>query len=153
MRKRMVDMVALLVLLGISVNIAAIFLTPDVKWALAARSLTGILTATLLLLSVLVRRPLFYYVARQFVATADPSRLTGFEAANAADRLRTFTITTIVWAFGVYALCAFNITLALTLPPASYLIASQVTGAVVIVSLVIFTIRFTRSRLTRVAAR
>jgi len=148
-RKRTVDMVAVIVLLAISINIAAIFLTPSIKWALVARSLNGLFTATVLLVSALIGRPLFYYVARQFVMTNDPARIEGFDAANASDGKRTFTRVTFVWAAGVYALCGLNMTLALYLPPANYLLVSQITSFTLIIALVAWTIRFTRTRLTR----
>ena len=66
-RKRMVDMIALIVLFSMAINIAAIFLTPSLKWALVARSLNGLFTATAMLVSALIGKPIFYYVARQFV--------------------------------------------------------------------------------------
>lgn len=148
-RKRMVDMIAVVVLLAISINITAIFLTPSIKWALVARSLNGLFTATVLLVSALIGRPLFYYVARQFVMANDPARIEGFDAANAIDRKRTFTRVTFVWATGVYALCGLNMTLALYLPPANYLLVSQITSFTLIIGLIVWTIRFTRTRLTR----
>jgi hypothetical protein len=148
-RKRMVDMIALVVLFAISVNVAAIFLTPTMKWALVARSLNGLFTATVLLLSALIRKPLFYYVARQFVMANDPARVAGFDAANAADGRRTFVVVTLVWAIGIYSVCALNMILALNLQPANFLLASQITTMTVIIALTAWTIRFTRGRLTR----
>jgi hypothetical protein len=147
-RNRMVDTIALIALLAISVNISAIFLTPSPKWALVARSLNGVFTATLFLVSTLIGKPLFYYVARQFVMANDPASIDGFDAANAADGKRTFSIVTLVWAIGVYSLCALNVTLALTMAPASYLLVSQITTTTAIIALTVWTIRFTRTRLT-----
>ncbi|HEY1707318.1 MAG TPA: VC0807 family protein [Rhizomicrobium sp.] len=147
LRKRMVDVVAVVVLLGLATNIATIFLTPSIKWALVARSLNGIVTATALLISALIGKPLFFYAARQFVTAADPSRAAGFDAANAADRGRTFIRVTLTWSSGIYALCALNAAIALTVRPATFLLASQITTNAGIVLLVIWTIRFTRDRL------
>jgi hypothetical protein len=107
-----------------------------------------VVTATVLLVSALIRKPLFYYVARQFVMANDPARIDGFDAANAADGRRTFSIVTLVWAIGVYLLCALNVTLALNVAPASYLLMSQLTTTTAIIALTVWTIRFTRKRLT-----
>jgi uncharacterized membrane protein len=148
LKKRMVDVVAVVVLLGLATNIAMIFLTPSIKWALVARSLNGVVIATVLLISALIGKPLFLYAARQFVTAADPSRAAGFDAANAADGGRTFTRVTLTWAAGIYALCALNATIALTVQPATFLLASQITTNAGIVLLVVWTIRFTRARLT-----
>lgn len=148
-RKRVVDMVAVLVLITIAINVCAIFLTPSIKWALVARSLNGLFAATVLLLSALIGKPLFYYVAHQFVTANDPARVKAFEATNAADGGRTFFIVTLAWAIGVYLLCALNVTLAFTLAPANYLLASQITTMTGIIGLTVWTIRFTRARLTR----
>ncbi len=146
-RKRMVDTVALVVLLGMSINIAAIFLTPSIKWALVARSLNGLFIATILLFSALIGRPLFFYVARQFVSAGGAERLARFEAINRADAGRTFRAVTFTWALGIYALCGLNAMLALNLEPAQFLLVSQITTNAFIVLMVIWTIRFTRTRL------
>jgi hypothetical protein len=151
-RNRTVDMIAAIVLFSMAVNIAAIFLTPNLKWALVARSLNGLFIATAMLLSALIGRPVFYYVARQFVS-ANPVRLQGFDAANEADGRRTFVVVTLVWAFGIYLLCAVNAALALTVQPANYLLASQITNIAFNVALSLWTIRFTTGRLTRLATK
>lgn len=151
-RKRMVDMIAVIALLAISINIAAIFLTPSIEWALAARSIDGVFTATVLLISALIGRPLFYYVARQFVMANDPTSIEGFDSVNDADGRRTFFIVTLAWALGTYALCALNVTLALNVSPSNYLLASQVTTMTATVGLTVWTIRFAHVRLTRLAA-
>jgi hypothetical protein len=152
-RTRSVDMIAAIVLFSMAINIAAIFLTPNLKWALVARSLNGLIIATAMLVSALIGRPVFYFVARQFVAAGNPVRLQGFDAANEADGRRTFVVVTLVWALGIYLLCAVNAALALTVQPANYLLASQVTNIAFNVALSVWTIRFTTGRLTRLATK
>jgi hypothetical protein len=152
-RKGIVDMIALIVLFGISINIVAIFVTPSERWALAARSLNGIINASALLISALIGKPIFYYVARQFVTANEPSRIEAFDASNAADGRRTFVVITIIWAIAIYSLCALNVTLALTLAPANYLLASQITTNAVILTLIVWAIRFARTRLRNVRLR
>jgi hypothetical protein len=146
-RKRMVDFIALIALFEISLNIGAIFVTPSIKWALVARSLNGLITATVFLISALIGRPIIFFIARQFVAAGDPQRIKGFDAVNAADRGRTFFISTMVWAVAIYCLSTLNAALALTLEPATYLLVSQVTSMTINISLIIWSIRFSRARL------
>jgi hypothetical protein len=55
---------------------------------------------------------------------------------------------TLVWAAGIYALCVLNATIALTVQPATFLLASQITTNAGIVMLVVWTVHFTRARLT-----
>jgi len=69
------------------------------------------------------------------------------------DGRHTFVVVTLVWALGVYLLCAVNAALALTVQPANYLLASQLTNIALSVTLSVWTIRFTRERLTRLATK
>ena len=147
-RKRMVDFIAVIALFEISLNIVAIFVTPSIKWALVARNVNGLITATAFLISALIGRPIIFYISRQFVTAGDPERVKGFNAVNAADRGRTFFIATMVWAVALYCLSALNATLAFTLEPATYLLVAQITSMTVNISLIVWSIRFSRARLT-----
>ena len=149
-RKRMVDFIALIALFEISVNVTATLLASNIRWALVARSLTGFLTGTAFLASVLIGRPVIYFIARQFVAGSDPARLQGFEAVTKAEGGKTFRVATLVWAIGIFSLSIINVSLALTLAPANYLLVSQITSMTINIALIIWTINFSRSRLTRV---
>ena len=146
-RKRQVDFIALIALFEISLNIGAIFVTPSIRWALVARSLNGLITATVFLVSALIGRPIIFFIARQFVTGGDPDRIRGFNAVNAADRGRTFFIATMVWTVAIYCLSALNAGLALTLEPATYLLVGQITSLTVNISLIVWSIRFSRARL------
>ncbi len=150
-RKRMVDFIAVIALFEISLNIGAIFVTPSIKWALVARSLNGLITATVFLISALVGRPIIFFIARQFVAAGEPDRVKGFNAVNAADRGRTFYFITLVWAIAIYSLSTLNAGLALTLAPATYLLVAQVTSMTVNITLIAWSIRYSRTRLMQVA--
>lgn len=151
-RKRMIDVIAVIALFEISINIAAVFLAPSIRWALAARSINGLLTATAFLVSALIGKPIIFYIARQFVSGGDPERARRFDAVNAADGGRAFFIATLVWAAGIYFLSTLNVTLALNLPPATFLLVGQITSTVVNIALIVWTIRFSRARLSRTLA-
>jgi hypothetical protein len=149
-RKRMVDFIALIALFEISVNVTATLVASNIRYALVARSLTGFLTGTAFLVSVLIGRPIIHYIARQFAAGSDPARLQGFEAVTRAEGGSTFRIATLVWAFGIYGLSLVNVSLALNLAPANYLLVSQITSMTVNIALIVWSIRFSRRRLSAV---
>jgi hypothetical protein len=148
-RTRTVDFIALIALFEISFNIISASLAPTIRLALEARSLQGLITATVFIGSALIGRPFFFYVARQFFAAGDPVRAAGFEAANKADGGRTFFLITITWGIGIIVMTAINFTLAMTLAPADYLLVSQILSLAFNISLIAWTIRFSRIRLSR----
>jgi hypothetical protein len=150
-RTRTVDFIALIALFEISYNIAAALLASTVRWALIFRASEGFIVAAVFLVSALVGRPLIFYISRQFAAGADPEARRHFAALDAADKGRTFLIASLAWAIGIGLMTAFNLTLALTVAPADYLLAAQVASTTVNVLLVVWTIRFSSRRLERVA--
>src|ERR1051326_4735262 len=81
-RKRTVDFIALIALFEISINVTATLLASNIRWALVARSTTGLLTATAFLTSALIGKPIIYYIARQFVAGAGSPQRDGFGALS-----------------------------------------------------------------------
>jgi hypothetical protein len=150
-RTRTVDYIAIIALFEISWNVTTALLASTLGWAMILRSSEGFVIAALILVSTLIGLPPMFYMSRQFAAGADPVRRARFAAVNAADKSRTFTIVSLVWVVGILAQTCLNLTLAIILSPPNYLLASQVISITVNVSLVVWTIRFTRGRLERVA--
>lgn len=148
-RKRMVDFIAVIALFEITLNVSAILIAPSIKWALVARSLNGLITATVFFMSALIGRPVIYYIARQFVGAGNPARLAGFEAVNKADGGRTFRFLTFTWSFAIFALAILHAGFALKLTTAAYLAAAPATSWVVNILLIVWTIRTARTRLFR----
>ena len=150
-RTRTVDYIALIALFEISYNSAAALLASTVRWGLIFRSSEGFIVAAVFLTSALIGRPIIFYIARQFAAGADPARRQGFAAAHAADKGRTFFIATLVWSISITLLTLLNLSLALTVAPANYLLFAQIASTTINVILVIWTIRFSSTRLRRLA--
>jgi hypothetical protein len=146
-RKRMVDFIAVIALFEITLNVSAILIAPSIKWALVARSLNGLATATVFFISALIGRPIIYYISRQFVGAGNPARLSGFEAVNRADGGRTFRFLTFVWAFAIFSLSLLHAGFALELSTAGYLAAAPVTSWTMNIVLIVWTIRTARTRL------
>ena len=145
-RKRRVDFIAAIALFEIVLNIIEIYVTPTIRMALVARSLNSFLTASTLLVSALIRRPVVYYVVRQFVTANDPARLQPFEARNLEDGGKTFLIATYAWACAVYVLSAVNAVMALSLEPATYLLLHPFVGQGVNLLMIGWTVFFVSRR-------
>jgi len=150
-RTRAIDFIALIALFEISFNVSAALVASTVRWALIARAMQGLLTASVFLISVAIGRPIIYFIARQFVTGGDPARMKIFASVNELDSGRTFRIATLAWGCGLVALSLINTGLALTLSPANYLLVSQFTSLTMNISLAIWTFRFTQARLQHFA--
>ena len=148
-RTRMVDFIAVIALFEITFNIISASIAPTIRWALIARSLQGLLTAALFITSALIGRPIIFYIARQFFAGTNPGRAAGFDAANKADNGRTFFLITLTWGCGIIVQSCLSFLLAITLSPANFLLAGQALSLTFNIVLVVWTIRFSRARLSR----
>ena len=148
-RTRMIDFIAVIALFEISYNIATALAASNVHWAIVLRSMEGYVVATIFLALTLIGHPPIFYIARQFVGAGNPAIREGFIAANVADKGRTFRIASLVWVVGILLQTSLNLTLALTVTPANYLLIAQFLNTGVNVVLVAWTIRFTTKRLER----
>jgi hypothetical protein len=149
-RTRTVDFIAVLALFEISYNVTTALLASTLSWAVILHSSEGFIVSALFLIFTLIGRPPIFYISRQFAAGPDPERRRIFAAINEADKGRTFVLASLVWVVGILLQTLFNLTLALYLTPANYLLAAQVVNITFNVSLVAWTIRFSRTRLARV---
>jgi hypothetical protein len=152
-RRRRLDVVAVVVLLGIGVSMVGVALGGSPRILLIRESLfTGALGAACFL-SLLLPRPLMFYFARQFNAGGDPERVARFNARwqNPAVR-RILRLITVVWGLVFSTEFAVRVVLVLTLPPVAVLaVAPVVTGAIVGLTM-LWTFAFVRRRLRRVIA-
>ncbi|MBV9330606.1 MAG: hypothetical protein JOZ55_03535 [Alphaproteobacteria bacterium] len=152
-RTRAVDAIAIFALFGIVYNIATTLLAGEVHLALVLGSTQGFLIAGAFLVSALIDRPIIYFIARQFFAGEDAGARERFELVNKADGRRTVFVATMAWAAGIGLLGVAGLILAMTLAPATYLLVNNIVNTVVNVGLVVWTIRFMRTRLMAVGER
>jgi hypothetical protein len=150
-RTRVVDAIAIFALFGLVYSLITMLLAGEVRLALILGSTQGFLIAGVFFVSALVRRPILFFMARQFVAGNDHARRAQFASVDAADGGRTFFIATMVWAVGIAALGATALGLALTLAPATYLLVNNIVNTAVNIILLVWTIRFMRTRLALAA--
>ncbi len=148
-RKRTVDAIAIIAICEVTVTIAVTLLASSVSWALIARATQGALVGLVFAGSVLIGRPIIYYIARQFAVGMNPQRAEGFDRAHTLDKGRTFSIATLVWSAGLIVLSAIQVVLAIRLAPANYLLAAPVVGVSGNIAMMVWTIRFSVRRLMR----
>jgi multisubunit Na+/H+ antiporter MnhG subunit len=148
-RKRTVDAISIIAICEVTVTIAVTLLAASVSWALIARATQGALVGLVFAGSVLIGRPIIYYIARQFSVGMNPERAAGFDRAHTLDKGRTFSIATLVWSVGLILLSAIHVTLAVKLAPADYLLAAPVVGISGNIALLVWSIRFSMRRLQR----
>jgi hypothetical protein len=152
-RKRSVDAVAVISLVEITVTILVTVAASDVRLALIARALQGTLTGLFFLATIVIRRPLLYYVARQFVAANAPTIVSGFDASNQLDRGQTFSRLTGVWGVGTILISVLNLWIAQNAQPETYLLLAPTIGIGGNVAMIAFTIRYASTRFRTLAAR
>ncbi|MBV9046079.1 MAG: hypothetical protein JO167_00585 [Alphaproteobacteria bacterium] len=145
-RQRTLDMIALISLVEIVISIVVTMASSDIRFALIARALQGTLTGVFFLFTVLIRRPLFYYVARQFVAGSSPAAVAPFDEAQARDGGRTFRNLTMLWGVGTILISFVNLWLAQNATPANYLLIAPILGIGCNVAMVAWTIGYATRR-------
>ena len=98
LRRRSLDIVGIIVILGISVSIVATMLGGDPKILLIRESFVTGALGVVALSSIAWKRPLIFYLARQMSAGQDPTLAARFDALWQRPRgPRTFRVMTLVW--------------------------------------------------------
>ncbi len=147
LRKRTVDAIAILVMAGLALHIVVTLLAPTVRVALVIRSFDGAAIGLVLVVSALIGRPIILYVAKQAVAGGTSERAASLNRIIENDSAQTFFTITLVWGIGLIAMSGLHVILALTVPPAEYLLVSPVVGVVTIIVLLAWSGRYVAARM------
>ena len=124
-RQGSIDIIGLFAAEDIAVSLIALSLAHDATSALVGRSLQNAVLAVLFLGSVLIKRPIMLYVARQFVTGNEPSGKARFDQmAGQSDAKRVYRTMTLVWALTLIAKSAVSVVIALVCSTRQYLILS-----------------------------
>jgi hypothetical protein len=100
-RRKHVDIIGAVVLVGIVVSIVATAIGGDPKLLLIRESFVTGALGVVCLLSLLWTRPLMFYIARQFSTGHDPAQVQAFnDLWERPLARRTFRVMTVVWALG-----------------------------------------------------
>jgi hypothetical protein len=121
-RARRLDALGGLSLLLIAVSLAVAFATENPLFVLVRGSIGNTVFGLLCFGSLVVGRPLMFYVARQFMAGWDAAAAARFEAQwrEPAAR-RAFRTITLVWGVWLFALAAARVAAAVLLPISTFL--------------------------------
>lgn len=149
-RSHRLDFIAILALLGIITSVIGVLLGGDPKLLLIRESfLTGALGLACFV-SLLMPRPLMFYVGRQFMAGNDPAKIAAFNAQWQIPRARqVHRLITTVWGVAYVGEFILRVILVYTLPAGVVLIVSPfMTGGATVLAIV-----WTFSYVRRVSSR
>lgn len=147
LRRRHVDIIGAVVLAGIVVTGAAVFIGGDPKLVLVRESFVTGALGVACLLSLLARKPLMFYIARQFSAGADAAAIERFDALwQRPGARRVFRILSLVWGLGWIAefLLRVAIVQAFSVPRA--LAIGPIVFNALMIALIAWTLVWTRHR-------
>jgi intracellular septation protein A len=147
---RRLEPLGIIMLTFIAVSAAASLISGSVLFALVKDSLLTGAFGLVCLVSLLLPRPLLFYVTRQFVAADDPEKLGIW---NGFWQIRSFRVAmylvTAVWGV-VFALEATaRVVMALKLPPAEVVSLSPIMGFGTLALLIVWTRRTLRAERER----
>jgi len=144
------EFIGIAVLATILTGIAIALFTNDVRFAVLKAAPAFGLFGLACLWSLRWRRPLMFFVGRQFSTGHDAAQAAAWNARleNAGFR-RAMRRLTIVWGVTCLAEAIFGIATAFTLPPAMALVVEPVLGIGTVTGLLLWTTKYARSRSAR----
>ena len=148
-RLRVIDMIAVIALIGLAYAAIAELLAGEIRFGMIMHSTQGFIIAALFLGSVLIGKPIIFYIARQFATGNDPVFREMFTAADAYDGGRACRNATLAWVVALIGMGIGGNVLARILSPADYLLATNVMNVLVNVVLIVWTIRYVSGHLER----
>jgi hypothetical protein len=147
-RRRRLDFIGTLAVLGIAVSLGGMLVSGDPRLLLMRESfLTGALGLACLLSLVVLPRPLMFYVGRQFMAADDPRQLELYESSwrSPAGR-RVHRLITAVWAGAYVGEFLARVAMVLLLPTAVVLVAGPVVLGGITLATIAWTLGYARRR-------
>jgi hypothetical protein len=126
-RQGSIDVIGFFAAEDIAVSLISLVLAHNATSALVGRSLQNAVLGVLFLGSVLIKRPIMLYVARQFVTGNEASGKARFDQMAAqSDAKRVYRTMTLVWSVALFAKSGMSIVIALTCSTTAYLMLSPV---------------------------
>lgn len=121
-RHRRFDAFGVLVFLSLASSAAVVLVGGSPRWILARESLLSGAFGLAMLLSLLYRRPLVYYLAGHFVAGHAPERVAAYRRTAHLPQMQSFLrLMTAVWGVVTLADASLNVYLAFAVPVALFL--------------------------------
>ena len=143
--KRRLEPLGALMLVIIVAGVAASLLTGDVHFALIKESFGTLATGLIFLGSLLMPKPLIFWLGRQFSAGGNPEKIARWDSLWEVPRFRAgMRVTTAVWGLGYLFDAVLRAVAAYTLPPAVVVVLSPISVIVVSLLLVLYTVNRSR---------
>ncbi len=153
-RTHHVDAVGVVSLAFIVVGVATSLISGDERFLLVKESLITGAFGLICFLSLLLPRPLLFFLARSAVSGGSPERGRDFDALWQHEAFRhTMRILTIVWGAGYLVEAATRVLLLNVLPITTFLAVSQGLALGTTVLLIVWTVRYTAAARKRAAAQ
>ena len=153
LRTRTVDAIAIITMVGLAFHIVVTLLARTVGVALVIRSLDGAFIGLALIISALIGRPIILLVAKQIAAGGSSEPAASLRRVIEKDGDWTFYTITLAWGICLMAMSGLHVVLALTLPPAEFLLFSPVIGVLTILALLAWSGRYLAGRISTPSTR
>jgi len=152
-RRRRVDALSILVLAGIAFSLLALVGGGGARFLQLRENLVTGAIGLLFLGSVVVRRPMMFYLARATMMRNSAAEAANFEQMRDSDRFkRTMLVMTLVWGFGLIGRTAAACALVFSVAIPTYLILSPILGYASMGALGFWTFWYARRQRARGAA-
>jgi len=149
-RRKHVDIIGAIVLVGIAVSIVSLLVSASPRLFLIRESFVTGAVGLLALTSFLWKRPMLFYVGRQFSTGNDPAAVAHFNRLwERAEARRVFRLLTAVWAFGWLGEFGLRIVMVLTLSVPQVLLLSPFVFNGITFALIAWTLAYVRRQQRR----
>jgi hypothetical protein len=149
-RQKHVDIIGTIVLVGIAVSVVSLLVSASPRLFLIRESFVTGAVGLLALVSFAWKRPLLFYVGRQFSTGNDPAAVMHFNALwERPEARRVFRLLTAVWSFGWLGEFGLRIIMVLTLSVAQVLALSPVVFNGITFGLLAWTVAYVRRQQRR----
>jgi hypothetical protein len=154
LRRGRVELIGVMVLVVLLGGLAAAFATSDVRFALMRAVPGAVLIGLACLVSLTMRAPLMFFVARQFTAGDDPEKIAAWteRLEMSAGFRHAMRVLTLVWGLAFLAKAALWTAVALLLPTSAALLTGPAIGFGTFALLMAWTIAYARRGAARIAA-
>ena len=145
-RRRRIDLLAGIVLTAIGVGLIITVLGGDPKIYLIRESFFTVTFGLAFLISLVLPRPIMFYVARHFASGNDPANVARFNQSwQDADFRHAMRVMSAVWGFGLLLEAVIRISLVMMLSVEQFLVISPFVIYGIIALLFIWTFRYGRT--------
>jgi hypothetical protein len=140
---RSLDLIGAIVLVSLAIGVVSSLLSGNVLFVLVKESFITGLVGLLFLSSLLWKRPIIFYLARQVMEAGGAERLAWWDGLWERARFRrTMRLMTTVWGVGYVIEASIRVVCALTMTPGTVVILSPIMGIGTTVGLIVWTRRY-----------